>query len=109
MSLIDSGQPVGLPLDIIALLGPVNLPLRLQRIENLLSVLAVVLFHLKYGRHLFHLHRDIEFVTDELVYHFLSFLILSVHCPHLACSLLFYTHIVKSPEVSKDIFRDRKR
>ena len=36
MSLIDSGQPVGLPLDIIALLGPVNLPLRLQRIENLL-------------------------------------------------------------------------
>ena len=36
MSLIDSGQPVGLSLDIIALLGPVNLPLRLQHIENLL-------------------------------------------------------------------------
>ena len=80
-----------------------------RSMEGTLVKVTKILAALKYGRHLFHLHRDIEFVTDELVYHFLSFLILSVHCPHLACSLLFYTHIVKSPEVSKDIFRDRKR
>ncbi len=69
----DTGKKAALRLRIFSLFGHLNPAFFDKRVQHFLQIPTLALWHLQHNGYFLGLHRNVEFITDKLIYGFFPF------------------------------------